>query len=469
MKKVGKPVFFIILLLIAAMGYLTVFGVSTQYGDIVTQKIKGVDDVRWGIDIRGGVDVTFVPAGGVQATAEEMKEAENLLNMRLVNLNITDSELYVDEAKNRIILRFPWKADETDFDAEKAIAELGSMANLTFCEGLVYDSNGNVLPDKTLENVILDGKDVASAEAVYTQDEKTGVMTHMVQLTFKESGKEKFSEATGRLRGGRISIWMDDTLLSAPTVDDQITDGTAVIRGSFTAETAVDLAEKINAGALPFALETENFSTISPTLGLGAKDAMILAGGIAMLIVALIMIALYRMPGFVAVIALIGQVILMVASITGFFAVFPSFTLTLPGIAGIILSIGFGVDANIITAERIREEFGKGRSLDAAIDAGFKNAFSAIIDGNVTVIIVAIVLLGAFGPANSVFARLLHPVFFMFGQSAAGMIYSFGYTLLVGVLLNLLMGVFASRLMLKSISRFQIFRNPALYGGGKQA
>jgi protein-export membrane protein SecD len=262
---------------------------------------------------------------------------------------------------------------------------------------------------------------------------------------------------------------MDDTLLSAAVVNEQITDGSAVIEGNFTAEEVTTLADKINAGALPFALETESFSTISPTLGLGARDAMVLAGAIAFAVVAILMIVFYRVPGFVAVIALAGQVILMLASITGFFSTFSSFTLTLPGIAGIILAIGFGVDANIITAERIKEEFANGRSLDAAIDAGFKNAFSAIIDGNVTVIIVAIVLLGAFGPTDSLFSRLLSPVFFLFGQAAAGTIYSFGYTLLVGVLLNLLMGVLASRLMLKSISRFSFLRNPALYGGGKKA
>lgn len=129
------------------------------------------------------------------------------------------------------------------------------------------------------------------------------------------------------------------------------------------------------------------------------------------------------------------------------------------------MAIGFGVDANIITAERIKEELANGRSLDSAVDSGFKRTFSAILDGNVTVIIVAIILMGSFGPPDSLFARILSPLFFMFGTSAAGTIYSFGYTLLIGVLLNLLMGVLASRLMLKSISRQSWARNPALYGG----
>lgn len=464
MKKVGKPVFFIIVLLIAAMGYLTVAGVTTVYGDSTTRAIKGIDDVRWGIDIRGGVDVTFSPPEGVTATAEEMDAAESIIQIRLVSQNITDSEVYTDHDKNRIIVRFPWKADETEFNPEQAIAELGAMANLTFREGANIGPDGKPAGD-TLNKLVLEGKDIESATAVYSTASSASTPEYGVELKLKESGKQKFAEATGRLIGQPISIWMDETLISAPTVRNQINDGIAQITGQFTSQEATDLANKINAGALPFALVTENYNTISPTLGAGAKDAMMMAGAIAFAVVAAIMLVCYRLPGLVAIIALAGQVILMIASITGFFSVFPSFTLTLPGIAGIILAIGFGVDANIITAERIKEELANGRSLDSAVDSGFKRAFSAILDGNVTVIIVAIILMGSFGPPDSLFARILSPLFFMFGTSAAGTIYSFGYTLLIGVLLNLLMGVLASRLMLKSISRQSWARNPALYGG----
>ena len=157
-----------------------------------------------------------------------------------------------------------------------------------------------------------------------------------------------------------------------------------------------------------------------------------------------------------------------VAAITGFFSVFPSFTLTLPGVAGIILAIGIGVDANIITAERIREEINVGKTIDGAISSGFKRAFTAIFDGNVTVIIVAIILMGSFGPTSSAFAKLLKPIFFMFGPSTTGSIYSFGYTLLIGVALNFVFGVFASRLMLTSLSKFAPFRKNWLYGGDKK-
>ena len=469
MKKVSKPLFFIVVVIIAAMGFLTVAGYHTTYGDITTTHIKGVDDIRWGIDIRGGVDVTFSPPEGVHASREEMAAAESIIQVRLVSQNITDSEVYTDYDKNRIIVRFPWKADETDFNPEKAIAELGEMANLTFRELAQTDAMG--LPaGQTLEKIVLEGRDIKAATAAFDRNQKTGLDEYFVQLELNDEGAIKFSEVTGRLIGQQISIWMDDVMISAPVVNDKIDGGKAQITGGsagFTREEVIDLSNKINAGALPFALVTENYSTISPTLGTGAKDAMLLAGAIAFAIVMLLMILRYKVPGIVAVIALAGQVIVMIAALTGFFSVFPAFTLTLPGIAGIILSIGFGVDANIITAERIKEELYNGRSLDGAIESGFKRAFSAILDSNVTVIIVAVILLGSFGPPDSLFARMLSPIFFMFGPSAAGTIYSFGFTLLVGVILNLVMGVFASRVMLKSLSKFRRMRNPVYYGGVK--
>ena len=466
MKRTGKSVFFIVLSLILVITTLAFTGVHTWYGDLEKVWIKGGNDIRWGIDIRGGVDVTFSPPHDYDATDEEMSAAEAIIKVRLISLNITDYEVYTDLNKDRIIVRFPWKEGETDFSPEKAIQELGETALLTFREGNTVSADG-APSGITAETIILQGQDVQNAAAAYTQNQMTGQNVPVVSLKLSPEGAEKFSDATGRLVGQVISIWMDDTMLSYPSVRDQITGGEAIIDGMESIEAAKDLADKINAGALPFKLITENYSTISPTLGEGAKDAMTLAGTIAFIIVSIMMIALYRLPGMIAVVGLAGQVGFMIVSITGFFPSFPSFTLTIPGIAGIILSIGFGVDANVITAERIKEELETGKTIDGAINAGFDRAFSAIFDGNITVIIVAATLMGAFGAPGSFFSTLFHPVFFMFGPSTSGNIYSFGYTLLVGVILNFIMGVTASRLMLKSISKFDAFRKPWLYGGAK--
>ena len=260
---------------------------------------------------------------------------------------------------------------------------------------------------------------------------------------------------------------MDETVISTPTVQTAITDGQASITGDFTAETAQELADRINSGALPFKLETANYSTIDPTLGEGARDVMVIAGAVAFVLVAVFMICLYRLPGLIAVIALMGQLALSIAAVSGYLPFISSFTLTLPGIAGIILSIGMGVDANVITAERIKEEVRSSKSIDGAIELGYQRAFTAILDGNMTVVIVAIILMGAFGPPNSFFATLLTPIFFMCGPALAGTVYSFGYTLLIGVIGNFIFGILSTKLMLKSISRFKAFRKPKLYGGDR--
>ena len=261
-------------------------------------------------------------------------------------------------------------------------------------------------------------------------------------------------------RADLISIWMDDVRISSATVNSAITEGQGMIEGNFTAGEAAALASKINAGALPFKLTTTNSGSIDPTLGATALQAMAIAGVIALLLVCVFMLVLYRVPGFIACFALLGQVAMSLAAVSGFFNFIPSFTMTLPGVAGIILSIGMGVDANIITSERIKEELRAGKTLDGSIANGSKNSFSAIFDGNITVIIVAVILMAVFGPSN-ILSKF-------FGMSTTGTIYSFGYTLLIGVIGNFVMGVTASRLMLSSFSGNKFARNKWLYGGSAQ-
>ncbi len=465
MKRAGKPIFFIVALLILALAYTSIFGVYNYYGDTKNISIKGAGDIRFGIDIKGGVDATFVPSGGYNATDEQLRAAEEVMKLRLVNLNIVDYEIYTDYAKDRIILRFPWKEGEQNFNPEGAIREIGETARLTFREDMKIDDKG-APSGVTAEKIIIEGADVDAATPKVMQE--NGQQTFIVELKLKDSGKQKFAEATERLAGkGIISIWMDNTMISYPRVNDKIPDGIATISGSFTAESATTLANKINSGALPFALSVESFSTISPSLGQNALPVVVQAGILAYLLVCVFIIYTYRLPGVVAAIALLGQLAGSIAVVSGYFPAFKSFTLTLPGIAGIILSIGMGVDANIITSERIKEELQSGKTLDGSLSAGFDHGLAPIIDGNITVIIVAIILMGAFGPTDGFFAKMLKPIFFAFGPSTAGAIYSFGFTLLVGVIFNFLMGVTATRLMLWSISRFKKMRDPWLYGGGK--
>lgn len=413
--RLNKNMYILVILLIICISLVAVFGVNA--GSV---QIKGMKDIRFGIDIRGGVEAVFEPADLNRVpTASELESAKIIMETRMDAQNILDREITVDNNNGQIIVRFPWKSGETNFNPQAAIAELGETARLTF-----RDPDGNIL---------VEGKDVK--ESVVQLDKKTG--KPVVTLVFNNEGAKQFADATERLVGQRISIYMDETLISAPNVREKISGGNSVISDIGSVEEAKSLSDKINSGALPFSLVSKNHSTITPTLGSGALDVMIKAGMLAFAFVCLFMIFYYRILGFVACLAIILQVSIQMLALS-----IPQVTLTLTGIAGIILSIGMGVDANVIIAERIREELRAGRSLGYCIDTGYKKAFSAVFDGNITTIAAAIIMM-------------------IFGT---GSMLSFGYTLMVGCILNFVSGVTASQIISKSMSMNDAFAKKSLYG-----
>lgn len=467
MKKIRKSTLFIVVAFIALFTVSAITGFDYYYGDNATTVVKGVDDIRLGIDIRGGVDVTFAPADDYDATDAQLDAATQKIKTRLGALGINDNEIYSDYKSDRIIVRFPWQAGESEYDAEAAVKELGEMAELTFRKGTdsETDEEGNVIPTG---EIVLTGDDVETADYVQDPEDLQWVVSLKLKTTGEPSGTEKFAAATAELAGTStpISIWMDNTMISYPTVNNAITNGEAVITGNFTSDSAKALADQINSGALPFKMVTTSFKTISPTMGEGSLDAILLAAYIAFALIAVYMIVLYKVPGCIAVIALVGQIAGTLAAVTGWFGFMPGSTLTIPGIAGIILSVGMGVDANIITGERIKEELRSGKSLDSAIKIAYKRAFSAILDGNITNVIIAVILMGAFGVPSSFFSKILNSTIFrMFGATTEGVVYSFGFTLLVGVICNFIFGVFAAKIMVTACSKFKALQNRKLYGG----
>jgi len=411
----SKYTFFIISLLTAVLLLISVFGLS-----IGGAQIKGADQMRFGIDIRGGVDATFEPKDlGRAPTGDELEAARAIIETRMDAINITDRDVTIDKTNGKILVRFPWKSNEADFDPQKAVSELGETAHLTF-----RDPEGRV---------ILEGNDVKKSYALVSQADQKPV----VMLELSTEGAKKFADATGRLIGQEISIYMDNTWVSSAIVESQIIGGEANITRIKSMEAASLLANRINSGSLPFSLVAKNCNIISPTLGSNALGVMVLAGKTAFALVCLFMLVYYRLPGLVACIALLLQVSGQLLALS-----VPQFTLTLASIAGLILSIGMGVDANVIVSERIKEEIKAGKSLGAAIDAGFNKAFSSVFDGNITVIIVAVILI----------------------EFGSGSLLSFGYTLVTGVIMNFIAGVTASRLMIRSLSTFDSLRLPQFFG-----
>lgn len=402
--KSRKKILAVILFAIAAFLLIAIFGAGDG--------VKGVQKMRFGIDIRGGVEAVFEPDGlERKATKAELDTAREVMEARLDFQNITDREVTVDENSGYIIVRFPWKSDETGFNPEDAIKELGNTAELTF-----KNRDGNIL---------IRGKHVIQS-SVETQS--NGVQDeYVVALKFDTEGTRLFKEATGKMIGEQMPIYMDDEEISAPVVEAEISGGQAVINGMKNYEEAKTLSDKINAGALPFSLSTTSFNTISPTLGQHALEVMIGAGIAAFCIVCLFIIIYYKLPGVIACLTLVLQMTLQLLALS-----VPQFTLTLPGIAGIILSLGMAVDANIIIAERISEELRDGHTIHTAVMHGYKNGFRAVFDGNLTTAIVAVILM----------------------ILGSGSMLSFGYTLLIGMLVNVVIGVPVSKQLQLSLLSF---------------
>ena len=396
MKSNGFLVLAVAILLVVCFGVLSMFGVGTGH-------IAGLANIRQGLDLKGGVSILY-EAGKPNPTNSEMTAAISLIQRRLDNKNYTEAQVG-QQGANQIRVDIPGVAD-----AEQAVQQIGATAMLYF-----VDSSGAVL---------LTGADVASAKATTQQTTQGAAAEYVVALEFTSDGAAKFATATQNNIGKQISIYLDQDLLSSPTVNTAITDGRGVIQGSFTAQSARDLATSISEGSLPFALNTISVQNIGATLGATALSTSVFAGIIGSILVLLFMALFYRTLGAAADVALLLYIGINLVVIS-----LLRITLTLPGIAGIILSIGMAVDANVIIFERMREEIASGKSLKAAVHAGFKRAFNAIIDSHVTTFIAALVL------------------FFL----GTGTIKGFAETLMIGIAVSLFTAFLVTRILVYAL------------------
>lgn len=401
----GKNALILAILLVVALGTsaLSYFG----YGPTDTASAKNIIQ---GLDLSGGVYIVY-EADTDNPTAEQMASAVSMIRTRVDAKGWTEADV-LQEGDNRIRVEIPGVDD-----ALKAIDEIGETAQLTF-----RDSQGNIL---------VTGDTVADAMAGI-QDGQI-----VVQLRFNAEGKEAFAKATQQTIGQPLYILMDETPISAPTVNQAITNGEAVITGTFTQEEAKDLADKIRIGGLPFKLNVLESNSVGATLGANALKTSVFAGIIGIALVILFMLLYYRMSGFAADWALVIYLALdlLILNVT-------NVTLTLPGIAGVILSVGMAVDANVIIFERIKEELAVGRTMNTALKNGFSRAFPAILDSNITTLISTLVL-------------------YLLGT---GPIKGFAITLAIGIILSMFTALVITRLILNGLVNVGL-KNPKLYGG----
>ena len=415
MKKKSIVILVFMLILAAALNYVAFFGFNIAgftYGGMFDEN-KGI---RKGIDLAGGSVITF-RADYQNPTDEQMDVVESVFSNRLTNAGYTEARISKDET-GQITVEIP-----SVFETDQAAELLGSTARLTF-----VDADGKEVMDGAT--------DIADAKAKYGQLSQAGASEHYVELTLKKDAVAKFAEATkaAAARSGEnknfISIKMDDDIISSPSVKEEINSETCVISGSFkTAEEAQKLANQIKSGALPFDLITVTQNTIGAELGEKALPTSLLAAGIGILVVMLFMILIYRIPGLIADLALLFYVGI-IGLVLGVFRI----NLSLSGIAGIILSIGMAVDANVIIFERMKEELKLGKTVKASVDAGFHKAFGAILDSNVTTIITCVVLY----------------------LSGIGTIRGFAVTLGWGVVISMLTAIVITKFLLKQFVRLNI-------------
>ena len=400
-KRKGIIGLLITLICIGVFGY---FGYDTM------------DDIKLGLDLAGGVSITY-QAVEEDPSSEGMSDTIYKLQQRVQNYS-TEAEVY-QEGSNRINIDIPGVSD-----ANAILEELGKPGSLMF-----VDEDGNT---------ILTGDQVASAKAGI--QEKNGQKSYVVNLTFTEEGAQTFADATAKNIGKRIGIIYDGSLVSYPTVNSAITGGECYIDGMQDYDEAENLAATIRIGSLSLELEELRSNVVGAKLGQEAIATSLKAGAIGFGIVAVFMIAVYLVPGLASVLALCLYVALELVLLSAF-----EVTLTLPGIAGIILSIGMAVDANVIIFTRIKEEIGVGKTVKSAIKTGFSKALSAIIDGNVTTLIAAVVL----------FWR------------GSGTVKGFASTLALGIVLSMFTALFVTKAILNALYNLGL-DDPKFYGISKE-
>lgn len=370
--------------------------------------------IKQGLDLQGGTHIVLEAVDTPEAKVDEdaVQRVVKIIERRINELGLTEP-IIQRQGERRIIVELPGIKEP-----EKAIEIIGKTALLEF-----QDESGNT---------VMTGKDLKDAKAQIDQSNR-----NLVSLEFSDEGTRKFAELTAKNIGKHIAILLDKQVLTSPVVEEAIPSGKAVITGNRSIEEAQRLALLLRSGSLPVKVEVLETRTVGPTLGQDSKQKSVVAFGIGIAAIVLFMLAFYRLSGFVANITLLLYVLLLLIALKMLNA-----TLTLPGIAGIILSMGMAVDANVLIFERFKEEFRAGKTLRAAMDAGFNRAFATILDSNVTTLIAAVVL-------------------FYLGT---GPIKGFAITLGLGILLSMFTAITVTRWLLRTLIYAKSFKNGKLFG-----
>lgn len=425
MKKARRKAILSILIFLLCM----VGGIYMAFAGVGSDKVGRAADIPLGLDLQGGLSVTY-EITTPDPTDEEINATVDKIQRRVDSYS-SEGEVY-PEGKDRITVEIP--VDTTKVDAHEILDELGQPGQLLFLD----ETNYAKWVDGSEYEAALTGSDIQNASPAI--DDSSTVRDYVVELTFTTDGAQKFADVTSANVGKKVYIIYDGQIASDPVVQSAITGGSAVINRIGSFEEAEQLASTIKIGALPLELSQLQYNIVGAKLGQEAVSTSLKAGAIGLGIICLIMLIVYLVPGFVAVLALAAYVTLMLL-----FLSVRNVVLTLPGLAGIVLSIGMAVDANVIIFTRIKEEIADGKNVRAAVQSGFSKALSAILDGNITTLIAAFVLMAL----------------------GTGSIKGFANTLVIGIVLSMFTALIITRVLLNSLVNLGI-TNKKLFGVAKK-
>ena len=431
--NIGRIISFVlVVVIIACAAYVSAFEVTIKDWPLPAGDYRfpsALDEehgITKGLDLVGGSTLVFAAAEGYTPSDSEMDTVVDIMRRRLDSMAYYDATV-IKQGLDSVYIEIP-----NISNPDEAVSLLGSTAQLTF-----RDYENNIIMEGTSEYV-------KSASATYGDMQGNGSVQWVVTLEFTSAGRNIFAEETARIskldasqQQNIIGIYLDEDKISAPAVSTTIDNDSCLIEGNFDEASAKELASLISSGQLPFALENTSKQSVGPTLGDEAFTRSLVAGGIGLALVAVFMLIMYLLPGLVAIISLVAYIAIFAAIM-----VKTGITLTLPGIAGIILSIGMAVDADCVIFERLKEELRTGKTIGTALDLAFKKALVAVLDSNITTVISAAVLY----------------------YLGTGSIKGFAVTLFFGVVISMVTAIFLTRFLLTCLVKGFGIKNPAVFG-----
>lgn len=469
MKRIAKPVSFIIAILILLFSFLSLFGISYYVGDNKHTVIKGFGDIDWGIDTTGGTKLVLRGATEDEMTADDLKANTKVIRNRLANYGLNDYEVYFLDDTDEIVVVVPRTID-SDYSSKGFAKLIASKGYVTvrpsdeYKEMIIDESNSGAFVSpigETAATVLLDSETIDTA-TYFDYSPEGSEKYYYLNIAFNQQGADALytltNSMTGQYYNQVISLWLDELMIANPTVSEEMVDGQLAVSGVAMTESKAKLYSSIiSAGVMPNDMSVTSIEFVDPVAGYAVSDIFLIVGIAATLLVTVLMILRYRVLGTIALVSVIGQVAVLVAIISGFFVPGRTFLMDISGACALALCVVLSVISVSLMAHTLKENLDMGMSVRSAAEEAIKSSRKNIFDINMVLIFVGLMGMLMFGSAGLTTA--------IFGGFAVSSIYNFCFVLFFGALTNFFMGYLFPQLMLRSLISFKALSKPSCYGG----